>query len=379
MLVVGLMSGTSLDGMDAAILRCKSTAEAEVGTALSGLSIAFEKYEREILSRAVDDALRWQFSGPEPSSFEPAATMLAQVAVKAVTTVLQKNRVKGRDLHAIGFHGQTLLHVPPVGKSIGKTLQIGNAQILADTFDCKVVHDFRSADMKAGGHGAPLAPAWHFELAKKTERLPFVFVNIGGVSNITFVPTVSGTGAHEKMVAFDCGPGNGPLDALMQFHNLGQMDTDGALAAKGNVQQAVVSQALSHLPAVGAAMSVDRWAFDHTIVEGLSVVDGAATLVEITAQAIVRGLSSLSAQPKQILVGGGGRLNPVLMHRLRELSAVDVMTCERAGFNGDLIEAEAFAWLTALRLAEQPTSWPGTTGATRPVVGGIICEPSGLF
>ncbi len=375
MLVAGLMSGTSLDGMDAALLRISDNGALKVEQKYTGISTKFSPTDRNVLSHAVEDALQWQFSGPTPHSFEHAAMRLASIAAKAIDDLLASNGIKNTDLTAIGFHGQTVLHRPPVAGKNGKTLQLGNAQQLANKTGCTIVHDFRSMDMDFGGHGAPLAPAWHFEIAKQLKCAPFAFINIGGVSNITFVPEIDGDNLQANMLAFDCGPGNGPVDAWIASHGLGQMDVDGQLAARGVVDHDIVADVIKELPVAGCPFSLDRWAFDHKCVQGLSVEDGAATLLEITACGIVRGLSSLPKEPGQVLVGGGGRLNPVLMTKLTELGISNIAPSEAAGFDGDLIEAEAFAWLSALRLHNHPTSWPGTTGVLHPVSGGAICDP----
>ncbi len=374
MLVVGLMSGTSLDGMDGALVSWDGHGPRHAD--FTGVCVKYSAEQRRILARAVQDALHWKFTGPPPPSFVPAAKLLADIGAMVVLQVCAKSNLDPADLFAVGFHGQTVLHVPPTGGQLGQTLQIGDAPRLANAVQCQVVHDFRSADMAAGGHGAPLAPAWHFELAVQRKTAPFAFINIGGVSNITFVPDITGVGARKNMIAFDCGPGNGPLDAWISAHGLGQMDQDGLHAAKGMVHHDIVANVMDTMPKMGQAASLDRWAFDHQCVSGLSVDDGAASLVEITAQSILRAVQALPLRPTEIVIGGGGRHNPVLMQKLTK-TYDHILSSEAAGFDGDLIEAAAFAWLAILRLQNKQSSWPGTTGVQKPMCLGLICAPCG--
>lgn len=375
MIFAGLMSGTSLDGMDGALIRVHQAAPGQYPKAdfqsFSNLSIAYSDAERAALGMAVQDALQWQFEGHEPASFQYAADLLAGKGAEVIQALIERNGLALHDVTAIGFHGQTVLHQPPVQGCAGQTRQIGNGHHLANETGLRVVHDLRSADMRAGGHGAPLAPAWHFELLQENEK-PSVFVNIGGVANITFIPE----DMRDSMRAFDCGPGNGPLDAWVQESGLGQMDVDGKQSASGKVDAALVTTALENLPKIDGPASFDRWDFDWRMVRGLSPQDGAATLAAISIAAIVRSIQSLGPVPQQVVVGGGGRLNPAIMGGLQAQLPMPVQACEALGMDGDAVEAQAFAWLAALKLADLPNSWPGTTGAKAPVVGGVICDPS---
>lgn len=225
--------------------------------------------------------------------------------------------------------------------------------------------------MAAGGHGAPLAPAWHFELLRDGD-LPAVFLNIGGVSNLTYILK----DCRDSMRAFDCGPGNGPLDAWVQHCGMGHMDIDGQISSAGQVDAGLLTQALKAMPVPDGPASFDRWDFDWHFMHGLTQENGAATLAAITIHAIARAVLALSPAPNLLLVGGGGRLNPTIMAGLRAQLSMPVKPCEAIGLDGDAIEAQAFAWLAALKQAELPGSWPGTTGVRSPVVGGITCDPS---
>jgi anhydro-N-acetylmuramic acid kinase len=240
----------------------------------------------------------------------------------------------GRTADVLGFHGQTILHAP----ERHRTWQIGDAALLAHICRIPVVHDFRSADVAAGGQGAPFAPLFHAALATSLPK-PLLIINIGGVSNITYL------GEHGDILACDTGPGNGPLDDLAQLH-LGQpYDKDGALAASGHIDAARLQTLLSHpYFALPAPKSLDRLTFSALIAEAtanLRPADAAATLAAFAVAAIVQ--TPLPAAPQRVLVCGGGRKNPVLMAGLRHEFAVPVQPVEAAGWDGDALEAQCFA------------------------------------
>lgn len=374
MIFAGLMSGTSLDGMDGALIRVREGSPGDYPVAEFGdftnRSIPYSSHERKLLLAAVQDALQWRFEGADPDSFRKAADLLAEKGAQVIEGLCADNDMVTTDMAAIGFHGQTVLHQPPVNGQYGQTRQIGNAQVLADQSGVKVVHDLRTADMQFGGHGAPLAPAWHFELLRQG-KLPAAFINIGGVANVTFVSDAT----REHMRAFDCGPGNGPLDDWVQHCNLGQMDLDGSVSAAGQAHADIVAVALGKIPVTDGPTSFDRWDFGRKIVAGLSAQDGAATLAAISVHAIARAVKTLDPAPRAAWIGGGGRLNPTIMQGLQAELSMPVRACEGGGMDGDAIEAQAFAWLAALKCMNLPGSWPGTTGVKSPVVGGAICDP----
>ena len=367
MRAIGLMSGTSLDGMDAALVETDGIGVDALGPALT---LPFDGQTRAVLHDAVTAALAWQFDGPPPAAFAPAARALALAAQQAVQAVLDDAGLAPAQLDVIGFHGQTVLHRPPAGGQAGQTCQIGDAAALARAFGVRVVHAFRAADMAAGGHGAPLAPAWHRALAAALPK-PLAVLNLGGVANLTWL------GKDGAMLAFDTGPGNGPLDAWIKQHGAGEMDADGALAARGTVDDKAL-EALMQAPffARTPPKSADRWDFDLAPMRHLGLADGAATLSAWCAESVARAMQLLPAPPRQILVTGGGRRNPVLMAMLAARTGRDVQPVEAAGWRGDALEAEAFAYLAVRRLQGLPASWPGTTGVAGPVCGGVIAVPS---
>jgi anhydro-N-acetylmuramic acid kinase len=305
---------------------------------------------REILTRA-----------PRLAADDPALR-----AAEAALTTRHAEAVTALDVDAdlIGFHGQTILHAP----GAGRTWQIGDAEALARATGLPVVHDFRSADVAAGGEGAPLAPVFHAALAASLPR-PLAILNIGGVANITWI------GAGGDLVACDTGPGNGPLDDWVTRHTGRAFDADGALAAAGREDDAILARLLAdpyfQRP---APKSLDRLAFASRLAESglaaLSPADGAATLVAFIAAAVAA--TPLPAPPRRWLIAGGGRHNKAIMAALRRRLAAPVDPVEAVGWNGDALEAQCFAFLAARHLAGLPLSFPGTTGAPKPTPGGKL-------
>lgn len=361
--VIGLMSGTSLDGVDAALIRTDGETIAEFG---AGETRVFSADERAVLQAAVTAALSWNFHGEEPD-FTAAEAVLTTSHAELVQAVIAASGLALSQISMVGFHGQTVLHRAPSGGRRGRTRQIGNAQALADRLGIDVVHDFRSDDMAAGGQGAPLATLYHAALAQQDAlELPLAVLNLGGVANVTWMA------ADSEPVAFDTGPANGLIDAWCQQRLGLSHDFDGQLAARGRIDPQALKQLMKH-PFFEKAppKSLDRWDFTLAPVQHLGDADGAATLTAFTARTVAAAIDGLG-QPRRILVTGGGRLNPVLMKMLGEAMGVMPEPVEAVGWRGDLLEAEAFAWLAARVAAGLPTSLPSTTGASRPVCGGRI-------
>ena len=356
--VAGAMSGTSLDGVDAALLRTDGHDILEFGNSRYR---AYSEAERDVLRAALG---RWPGEAGVAEAAETVETAHAAVL----------SGLKGTDL--IGFHGQTLAHDP---KGRG-THQAGDGQVLADVLRQPVVWDFRSADVGLGGEGAPLAPFFHFACARWIEATaPVVFLNLGGVGNLTWVdPRASAPEDAGALLAFDTGPGNAPLDDLMRARCGKPRDEGGAMAAAGRADEALVTAALdrvfmSRMP----PKSLDRSDFSDLIdlVEALSTEDGAATLTAISAEAVARGLQHCPAPPAQVLVTGGGRHNPAMMAALAARIACPVQPVEAVGLDGDMLEAQAFAYLAVRVQRGMATSGPATTGVRAHVGGGILSRP----
>lgn len=362
---IGLMSGTSLDAVDAALL------ETDGDTIVRPLAFAERPYsddERALLQQATAQALAMAAIGPDPL-IRKAEAMLTRAHAEAIA------RLAGAETaEIIGFHGQTLAHRPPSsGHPHPFTWQMGDAALLARLTGKPVVHDFRSADVAAGGEGAPLAPGYHRAMLQAAGVSgPAAVLNIGGVANISWF---AGFAAGDAWGACDTGPGNGPLDDWVAAHGLGRCDFGGALAAGGAVDEARISSALARTPADGGPRSLDRADWGMALAEGLSAADGAATLTALTAATVAAALAHLPVRPARLLLTGGGRLNPVMAQMIAQRCGVAVVPVETHGFNGNAIEAEAFAWLAVRHLQGLPISWPQSTGAPRPLTGGKLANP----
>jgi anhydro-N-acetylmuramic acid kinase len=362
--VIGLMSGTSLDGVDAAWLETDGKQIGELGRRLT---LPYDARLRSDLRRLLDRA---PTLAADDRRVKTAAARLTDYHARAVAAI-------GWPADLIGFHGQTILHRPVRPQpdhpqtEAGRTWQIGDAAWLAWRTGIRVAWDFRSADVAAGGEGAPLAPAYHAALASTLPR-PVAVLNLGGVANVTWI------GADGSLLACDTGPGNGPLDDWVARHTGAAFDADGSLARTGSADLAVLGRLLDDpYFARSAPKSLDRLDFATTLaasgIEALSPANGAATLVAFIAAAVA--VTKLPAPPLRWLVGGGGRRNPAIMAALRDALAAPVDLVEAVGWDGDALEAQCFGFLAARVAAGLPLSFPGTTGVSQPLRGGQIAEP----
>jgi len=352
---LGAMSGTSLDGVDAAMLRTDGRSIVEFGKTHYR---AYSDQERAVLRSALG---KWD-------GVDDAAELIETAHAEVLSTF------QGVDI--VGFHGQTLAH-DPRGKG---TFQAGDGAILAEVLNTPVVWDFRSADVQMGGQGAPLAPFFHFACAKWIGATdPVCFLNLGGVGNLTWVdPRKERPELPGALLAFDTGPANAPLNDLMMQRLGVARDTDGALAACGTVDGDVLDRFLASgyflkMP----PKSLDRNDFPDLLsdVETLSDADAAATLTAAIAASVVAGLDHCPSPPRRVLVTGGGRHNPTLMRILAAGIDCPVEPVEAVGLDGDMLEAQAFAYL-AVRVARgMPTSCPSTTGVAAAIGGGNISHP----
>ncbi len=363
---VGLMTGTVLDGnIDIALLRTDGEEIAEFGP---WKLAPYAAEIRPLLASAVAAALPWRFEGEEPAVFREAEDALTRAQSAAVNAFLSEVGLAASDVAIIGFHGQTVLHRAPQLGLVGATRQLGDGELMAQLTGIDVAYDFRSADMREGGQGAPLAPVYHAALLRRAGAEPSSAVlNLGGVANITW------WGGGDHIVGFDTGPANAPLNDWIKRHGLGEMDRDGALARGGKVDETRLAELLSHAYlAAPYPKSLDRHGFAAAMADGLSPRDGAATLTAFTAAAVGKALDLLPRRPKQLTVCGGGRRNPAMLDALRERAAVAIQPAEAVGWRGDAIEAECFAYLALRALRGLPLSFPLTTGVTKAMTGGRL-------
>ncbi|MEM8946587.1 MAG: anhydro-N-acetylmuramic acid kinase [Planctomycetota bacterium] len=347
---IGLMSGTSCDGVDAALL--KTDGESDI-VFYGGLTVP---YDSELRAR-LQEASQHDVPLTELLRLEREISALH---VQAVHGLRQQYPTESKDVEVIGFHGHTVRHVP----GDGLTLQIGNPWQLAKEFDIPVISDFRRCDMAAGGQGAPLVAMFHRALFSDEPR-PTVVLNLGGVANVTWL------GEQDEIIAGDSGPGCGLIDEWAQAMADLPHDRDGRLALAGKVDVGTVEAALSadffSQPLPKAA---DRYDFDHVDVSNLSIEDGAATLCAVTAEAVYRAVRRLPAMPEHIWVTGGGVHHPVIM-KLLENRFGKIKNIRDRGLNPDTLEAECFAWLAVRHQQQLPLTIPETTGCTQPMSGGV--------
>ena len=350
---LGLMSGTSLDGIDMAMIETDGQDRVIPGPSLT---LPYEQGFRERL-RSVLGGL-----GPV-AQVEEQLTQLHADFVRQFFALHP-----GARIDIVGFHGHTILHRP----AERRTWQLGDGALLAHLLGLDVVADFRSADVAAGGEGAPLAPLFHAALAAPLSK-PLAILNIGGVANVTWI------GEGPEILAFDTGPGNALIDDWMRQHTGAAADIDGLAARNGRVSAPHVARLLAtaffkRQP----PKSLDREDFRDIVPENLSFEDGAATLTEMTAAAVAAAARYFPAPARKWLVCGGGRRNPVLMKALGRCLGAAVRPVESVGWDGDALEAQAFAYLAVRSRRGFPLSVPSTTGVSGPMSGGhLFAAPRG--
>ncbi len=371
--VIGQMSGTSVDGVDVALLQTDGGEvlhpgcgkifpyrDAERAAILDGTL-----YARNCPTNELVDPKRW------PELIRMADDAATQAHLRALGDLLRSAEVAPA---LIGYHGQTLLHRP----ADRFTLQVGCPRRLVAEFGVPVAFGLRHADLAAGGEGAPLAPFFHHAVARASGlSAPTAFLNLGGIGNVTTVdPRIAEPDMPGAVLAFDTGPGCGLIDEWTHAHGAGKFDRDGVLAAGGSQSPTALDSLLQHpFLAVPPPKSLDRGAFSLDAVRGLAVADGAATLVAFTAQSVALAVEWLHPKPALWLVCGGGRRNPALLAAVRRALQSPVEAIESIGWDGDLLEAYAFAYLGKRALDGRSLSAPATTGCLRPAVGGSIARP----
>ena len=362
---IGLMTGTVLDGnIDVAMIRTDGETVDEFGP------YALMPYPdglRDLLFRTFDVARAWGFEGPEPAIFREAEIALTKAQSDAVNAFLADHGFKATEISAVGFHGQTVLHAGPQEGKRGNTRQLGDGAMMARIVGTDVVFDFRSADVTAGGQGAPLAPVYHRALLKRIGAGPeTAILNLGGVANITWCD-------REEMVACDTGPANAPVNDWVRRHTGADMDIDGRIAASGSVNEARLEELLQH-PYLAAPFpkSLDRFSFLAEMAEGETLENGAALLTAFSAAAVGKALDLLPNRPTRLVVCGGGRRNPTLMREIGKRTGTTAVSAEEVGLRGDAVEAECFAFLAVRSKRGLPQSFPATTGVSRPMPGGVL-------
>ena len=360
MCAIGLMSGTSMDGIDVALLDSDGQSELRHGPAASYPYPADVKVK---LRTALAEARQLRERGDRPGSLGEVEHALTILNAQAVERFLRSNGIGQSAIDLIGYHGQTVLHEP----DRALTVQLGDGHLLAERTGIDVVYDLRAADVASGGQGAPLVPVYHRALAIQRKDLPAAFLNIGGVANVTWVGV--------RLLAFDTGPGNALLDDWMLQHTGAAQDVDGAAAGRGRVDQAALQELLTHRYfGEPPPKSLDRNAFSSKLVAKLSLEDGAATLCAFTAATIAKARAHMPQEPKIWIVSGGGRKNKTLMAMIAANVQNALVPVEAIGLNGDFIEAEAWAYLAVRSSLGLPITYPETTGVSEPMTGGTLAK-----
>ncbi|MCH9807040.1 MAG: anhydro-N-acetylmuramic acid kinase [Alphaproteobacteria bacterium] len=363
---LGLMSGTSMDGIDVAMIETDGEDRVERGAART---FAYTAEVRSLLAAAIGTARDLRDRQARPGIMREAERVITKRHAEAVTAFLAAEGIPPESIDVIGFHGQTVLHRP----GSGLTVQLGDGAGLAELTGLPVVFDLRAADMADGGQGAPLVPIYHRALAGVLPGRPLALLNLGGVANITFI------GANGELIAFDTGPGSALIDDWVSRCTKGakSFDRDGAMAARGQVSEDVVSFFAAHeYFAQPPPKSLDRNSFFWDLVEWMSPDDGAATLTAMSAEAVRRAMVHLPAPPVRIVACGGGRRNTTLVAMIAARTGIEVVGAEAVGFDGDSVEAEAWAYLGVRAQLGLPITFPGTTGVKAARSGGIVAPPA---
>jgi len=362
---IGLMSGTSCDGIDASII--KSDGEDK----LSFIKDFFFPYEEETRFRIrkfkekIDKTFDLMKNKQEIVDLEKEITFLHS---KTVNMLLEKSKINKSEIDLIGLHGHTIFH----SFYEKKTKQLGCGKALSKLTSLNVIYNFRENDLKNGGHGAPLVPIFHKLLQKKLKlKVPVVFINIGGISNLTYV------GKNDEMISFDSGPGNFLIDKLLQLksNNKIQFDKNGELAFKGRVDKNTLDIYLKdsyyHLP---PPKSLDVNKFDLNLVKNLSIKNSITTLSELTVMTIVKSLNFFPNKPQKIILCGGGRKNKYIFERIKKTSNIPTLSIDEYKVNGDFIESQAFAYLAVRSFLKKPITFTKTTGVSKPTIGGRLIK-----
>jgi anhydro-N-acetylmuramic acid kinase len=353
--VIGAISGTSMDGIDIALIKTDGINVSSTGP---GCTIAYPQRLREALLDFLKD--------PSQAEHDPLTELeqgVTDAFSSAISTFMKEEGIEQASVDMIGLHGQTVYHRP----ERRFTRQLGLGQRMANDLGISVVDGFRLADVASGGHGAPLAPLYHAALAKDLPQ-PLMILNLGGVGNVTYLN-------GDSIVAFDTGPASALIDDLVLRRFNIPFDDGGQIARRGTVNQAMLATLMNNpYFAAPAPKSLDRNDFHRRarIVEGLADDDAVATLAAFTIEATTAAIRHVPMRPLRWLVTGGGRHNQTFMRGLAERLGVPVEPVESVGWNGDLIEAQCFGFLAVRSMLGLPLSLPTTTGVPHPMTGGAL-------
>mgnify|MGYP006178499261 CR=1 FL=1 len=362
---IGLMSGTSCDGIDVSIV------ESDGEDRLNSIGDLFYPYEEKTrlrirkLKEKIEKVLDLKNYKNEMDNLEKEITFLH---FKSINLILEKFKISKSEVTLAGFHGHTIFH----SFQDKKSKQLGDGRALSKLIDLNIIYNFRANDLKNGGQGAPLVPIFHKLLQKKLQlKTPVVFVNIGGISNLTYLDK------NDEMISFDSGPGNFLIDKLVQLHSNDKMqfDSNGEIAFKGRIDKNILNNYLhdtyyDSLP----PKSLDVNNFNLSLVRDLSLEDAITTLSELTARTIVESLNFFSNKPREIILCGGGRKNKYIYERIKKISNISTLSINEYNISGDFIESQAFAYLAIRSFLKKPITFTKTTGVLNPTTGGQLVK-----
>ena len=364
MRAIGLMSGTSLDGVDVALVETDGERIERLGP--TGYR-PYSAEERAFLVAALEDAAGIEGRQDRRGRLADAEELITRAHAEAVEAFLHANAIEASSIDVVGFHGQTVLHRP----ELRLTVQLGDGAALARRLGTPVVYDLRAADVASGGQGAPLVPVFHRALVEAAGlETPVAVLNIGGVANVTLI------GRDGSLIAFDTGPGNALLDDWMRERTGIPFDEHGGTAARGRPDEPLLAWLLVH-PYFQRRppKSLDRNWFSHRIAGHLSTEDGAATLAAFTVRSIARALDFAPERPRRWIVAGGGARNAEIVRLLQHQTGAEIVDADEIGWSAAFLEAQAFGYLAVRSLRGLPLTYPSTTGVPEPTTGGVLARP----
>jgi len=361
---LGLMSGTSLDGIDASIILSDGENKLEI------IDNCYEKYNHKFkleLGKFINCTTSIDFIKKNKSDYLRLEKKLTLLHADISQKILEKN--KDINIDFIGFHGQTILHSPCNKFSI----QMGNPNLLSEIVKKKVCFNFREQDIQNGGEGAPLSPIYHYLIFKKLKlNSPIIFLNLGGIANITFIK-------NEEIYSTDIGPGNCLVDQWIKNKTKKSFDLNGLIAKSGKVNRTILNKAINHwrtnfIKKSSLNRSYDIKDFDISFIKKLNLKDGAATITEYTSQILADYFNNIEDDKTKIIICGGGRKNNFLLRNIFNKTKFQFELIDKYNINGDFIESQAFAYLAIRSYLKKNISFPSTTGVKNPVTGGKIFE-----
>ena len=372
---MGLMSGTSLDGVDVSIIESDGNQD---------YTVIFDRYFQynNSLNSKILEARDKIFSKNDLNLYtDQLKSIEKEITLFHVKAVKETLEISKSDVDLIGFHGQTIFHNP----EIKITKQLGDGKLLSQLTKKKVVYNFRQNDIENGGQGAPLTPIFHNSLANKIKKnfslaFPINILNIGGIANITTTVDWNDLSKKNKLNAYDIGPGNCLIDEWIRKNSKKKYDKDGLLARSGKTDRLILNQALENFTTISYyEKSLDIKDFDIFFAKGLSLENGAATITDFTSKLIADGINfvhnKLNSKDCRWLVCGGGRKNKYLIEKIKDnFEELHIDPVDRYKIDGDFIESQAFAYLAIRSLKKMPISFPTTTRCKKSLTGGVVVE-----